>query len=165
MFETKANQFNLHNNQIASKNSILREEIKKIVDAVVQINKRIADINNFHELQIFKNKKIIPHVVFLNIPFISSPIYKDWIDTQLQENKTNNVEYLPHDNLFMLNINELEFYADVSNKIEIEDIFNKLKNDINQNFLSIVSSLKDSDILRNPFLDKVYLDFWENYFN
>jgi hypothetical protein len=164
LFEVKANQFNLHNNQIASKDSILREEIKKITDAIKQINKRISDISNFDKLRIFKGKKIIPVIVFLNIPFISSTLYKDWIDSQIQSDKTNKLQYFPYENLFMLNINELELYADISDKIEIEDIFNKLKNDVNQNFLSIISSTKNSDILRNPFLDKVYKEFWESNF-
>ena len=161
MFETKANQFNLHNNQIASKDKVIEEEIKKMIDAIVQINKRIEDINKFNELSFLKSKEIIPIVVFLNMPFISLPFYDNWIKESLMKDELNDITYLPNKNLFMLNINELELYGDVHEQIKIEQIFSELSTDASQSFLTILSRIKGESPLRNRFLDKIYSDFFQ----
>ena len=161
MFETKANQFNLHNNQIASKDKVIEEEIKKMIDAIVQINKRIEDINKFNELSFLKSKEIIPIVVFLNMPFISLSFYDNWIKESLMKDELNDITYLPNKNLFMLNINELELYGDVHEQIKIEQIFSELSTDASQSFLTILSRIKGESPLRNRFLDKIYSDFFQ----
>lgn len=59
----------------------------------------------------------------------------------------------------LLNIDELEAYGAVKDKIEIEDIFDNIKNDKSQGFVSYVTKINGGHP-GNKFLDKVYNDFW-----
>lgn len=159
LFEVKSYQFNLLNNQLGIKENIIKEELKKIIYSVIQINKRINDISLYDELSHLRSKKIIPVIVFLNFPLISTNIYNQWLEELGEYQTLKKYGYLPYKNLFMLNIEELELYDDVKELISLEEIFSNIVKDSQHNFISFLLSIKPGK-LRNRFLDNFFKDYW-----
>lgn len=161
LFEIKANQFALVSKQIGEKELLVREEIKKIVDAIEQVYKRIQDVPKYKELSHFRSKKLIPLIVFMDMPYISSPLYESWIKDSLEKIESEKqLTGLKDFQVFRLNIKELELFDAAVGKIELEDVFSILKEDQREGFLSVIQ--KASGVkLRNHFLDKIYEDFWK----
>jgi len=164
LFEVKANQFALLSRQTGNLDVIINKELKKVVEAIVETFKNVRDINNFDELVEFRGKEIIPIIVFLEIPLISSDIYKEKILALLSEIETKeNLEGLKDFKYYLLNIDELELYSDVKDKIDIESVFEAIKDDNGQGFVSYITKVNDGKKLFNAYLDQVYEDFWEGY--
>jgi len=161
LFQSKANQFALLSKQTGDKEIIFKNEIKKITDAIEQVYKRIQDIPKYVELKIFKDKELLPFIVFLDIPFITDHLFEPWIKEGLKEiEQEKGIIGLKDFKIFLMNIEDLEYYDEAANFIGLEEVFRKIKIDIGEDFLSIVAKAKGGK-LRNRYLDKVYRDFWE----
>jgi len=162
LFESKANQFRLPSKQTGDRELIIKNEIEtKVVDAISQVYKRIQDIPKYEELKKLQGKQIIPIIVFMDMPFISNSLYEPWIKEALirQEQKVQ-ITGLADYQIFLMNIEELELYDECANIIGLDDIFLKLRNNIEEGFLSILRKIKGVG-LRNRYLDVVYKNFGE----
>lgn len=162
LFEAKAYQFALPTKQTGDYEMVVEEIKKKVAQTIRQVYKRIYEIDSVNELALFRKKKLIPIIVFLELPFISSNIYKEIITKELEKIESDeNLKGLSKMKIYLLNIEELELYADVSKKIELEDVFLKYENNSGEGFLSILSKEKSSRLI-NPYLYKVYDSHWKN---
>ncbi|MFA4999826.1 MAG: SEC-C metal-binding domain-containing protein [Patescibacteria group bacterium] len=161
LFEAKAYQFALLSRQTGDLEAIVNNELKKIAASVVEMFKTIKDIDQYEELKNLRGKTFIPVIVFLEIPLASSAIYKEKVANLLSKMEEKNTDLigLKDFDYHLLNIDELEVYEVVKDKIEIEDIFNNIKNDKSQGFVSYVTRINGNQP-SNKFLDKVYNDFW-----
>lgn len=160
LFEAKANQFALPILQTGDQEKLMASEIKKVVDAIEQVFNRVSDIPKYPELKQFSGKKLIPVIVFLDMPFISQNMYDPLIkDALMSLEKEKNLKGLSDFACNLMNIEELEFFDDVVGKIELEDIFSQLKSNINESFISIISKVKGKPLL-NKFLDGIYMSLW-----
>lgn len=160
LFESKAYQFALLSKQTGNTEMVISKEMKKIAKAIEQVYKRIQDIPKFEELEIFREKQVIPIIVFMDVPFVSSCLYDPWIRKVLgkieQEKQVSGIKDFP---VFLMNIEELELYDEAADAIELEDIFSKYRKNIGESFESIAEKAKGK-VLRNRYLDQVYTDFW-----
>jgi len=164
LFEVKANQFALLSRQTGNLETIVNSELKKVVDAIIETYKNIQDINKFEELARFRGKEIIPIIVFLEIPLVSSDLYEENINALLAEKeKKENLVGLKNFKYHLLNIDELELYSSVKDEIDIEKVFNAVKGDRSQGFTSYISKINDEKPLHNEYLDKIYEDFFSEY--
>ncbi len=164
LFESKAYQFTLPSKQTGDKETVINEIKKKVVEAIVQVYKRIQDIQKYEELKSFKKKQIIPFIVFMDIPFVSSYLYELWIKETLGEiEQEKQISGLKDFQIFLIDIEELELYDECTNIIELEDIFQKFKGNIGEGFLSILRKEKGNR-LRNRYLDIIYRNFCEGGF-
>lgn len=161
LFEVKASQFALKSLQTGDRELTFRE-MKKVAEAVMQVFKRVQEIPKFDKLSVFKNKKIIPVVVFMDMPFIWSNLYESMIKEWLEKfEKEEQLIGLRNFQIYFLNSDDLESYDDAMEKIDLEDVFSALKNDPSAHFSSIISKVKNGN-LRNRVLDKAFKDFWED---
>ncbi len=159
LFEAKANQFALQSKQTGDKDLIVKGEIKKIADATAQVFKRAHDIPKYNELSQFNNKKVLPCIVFMDMPLVSSLLYESWIKEALENiEKEKQLNGLKDFHIFLVNIEELELYDELIDKIELEDVFSIIKNNLSEGFLSVIQKAKGSK-LRNLFLDETFKDF------
>jgi len=160
LFEAKANQFALLSRQIGDKELIVKGEIKKIADAIEQVFKRVEDIPKYYnEFSQFKNKKVFPCIVFMDMPFVSSPLYESWIKDALENvERDKHLNGLKDFQILLINIEELELFDEMIDKIELEDVFSIIKNNLSEGFLSVIQKAKGSK-LRNRFLDETFKDF------
>ena len=164
LFEVKANQFALLSKQTGNLETIIKSELKKVVEAIMETYKNIKDIGKFEELEKFRNKEIIPIIVFLEIPLVSSGLYKDKITALLAEKEKNdNLIGLKDFKYHLLNIDELELYSCVKDKIDIEKVFNEIEGDMSQGFTSYISEINNDSPLHNAYLDGIYEDFFSDY--
>ena len=162
LFEVKAYQFNLASKQTGDKETITLNEIKKICDAIEQVYKNVKDIQVYGKLKIFRDKELIPIIVFMDIPFISTDMFGQWIKEELEKRESSNSQLsgLKDFTVNLMNIEELEFYEDVVDDIDIEDIFSQLKENYQDGFISIIRKAKGKT-LRCKRLDKKYYEFWK----
>lgn len=161
LFEVKANQFSLASMQTGDNETIANNEIKKIVDAVEQVYRRVADIPRHKELKMFQGRTTVPFVIFMNVPFITGNMYEELILEALkQREKDKNLPGLKDFVCYLLNVEEFELFDGVVGKIELEDVYPAVKKDLREGFLSIIAKAKGSP-LRNSYLDKVYMEFWK----
>jgi hypothetical protein len=94
------------------------------------------------------------------MPFISGDFFEPLIKGALKKIETDEkLEGLTKFNVDFLNIEDLECYDSGIGKIDLEEIFLKLKTDQKESFKSILAKAVDGK-LRNKLLDKVYRDFW-----
>ncbi|MGR3310149.1 MAG: hypothetical protein ACUZ77_05175 [Candidatus Brocadiales bacterium] len=162
LFEVKAYQFALMSLQTGDKELIVNNEIKKIADAIEQVYRRVKDIPKYQELYLFKGKKLIPVIVFMDMPLISiRAIYEKFIKEALEKRDSEKkLDGLKKFQFFLMNIEELELYDDAVDKIELEEVFLEVEKDNREDFFSVVKKVKGSN-LRNRFLDETYKKFWE----
>jgi len=160
LFEAKASQFALKSMQTGDKELVFKGEIKKIAEAFKQVFKRVQDISKYEELSLFRNKKIIPIIVFMDMPFVSTDLYKSFISEALEKfEKEEQVDKLKEFQIYLMNIEDLESFDDAAEKIELEDVFASLKDYPSVDFISVVSKIRNGN-LRNRLLDNTFQDFW-----
>jgi hypothetical protein len=162
LFEAKAYQFALPTKQTGDIEFLAKEVKSKIVKSIKQVHKRLSEIGSYEELAVFRNKKIVPVVVFMEIPLVSGHLYKELIDEELQvlEQEDNNLLGITNTKIHFINIEELEYYAAAVDKISIENVFAKYEDDMREGFTSIIhKELGRSPV--NEYLSKVYDDFWK----
>lgn len=162
LFEAKAIQFTLESKQTGDIKLIEKREIKKVIEAIVQVYSRILDIQKYRELIKFKYEKLIPVIVVMDVPFICNNVYEELIEKGLDkvEKKDSRLKGIKKFEIFIMNIEELELFDEAIDKIELEDIFPVLEKDISKGFLSVVRDAKGPE-LRNRLLDKTYKDFFK----
>jgi hypothetical protein len=159
LFEIKSYQFPLATKQ-SGEIELLKKEIRtKVVGSIRQVYERIADIPHHSELSIFRRKKLIPIIVFMNIPLVSSSIYKNIILEELNSLEQQGFKGITKMKVYLCNINELELYQSVSKKIPLEKVFKKYENNPREGFHSVVARVAKG-ILRNEYLDNIFKDFW-----
>ncbi len=155
-FEAKAYQFAL-GSKTGEHEKILKEVREKIVETVEQVYNRIADIPKFKSLSIFKGKKIIPVIVFFEMPFISTGLLKPLIEDALKEIEgKKKLLGLKDLEVHMLNIEELEQYDGCSPTIELEDVFAGYKDNPQEGFFSIAAKNGGGT---NEYLHSVFANF------
>jgi hypothetical protein len=161
LFEAKANQFALASRQTGAAELIVESEIRKVAEAIEQVYKRVQDISRYDELALFRSKQVIPFVVFLDMPYISGPMYEDWIKKYLEKIETEKTfKGLQDFPCFLLNIEELELFDAGADTIELESIFPVLRQNFGEDFLSVVRRATGRKELRNRFLDNIYKNFF-----
>jgi hypothetical protein len=164
LFEAKANQFSLLSRRTGDIGLLINNELKKVTESIVETFKNVRDIEIYDELKKFRDKEIIPIIVFLEIPLVSTGIYKEKIDKLLLEIETkDNLVGLKDFKYYLLNIEELELYSEVKDLVEIENVFEDIKGDMNQGLTSYMTKINNGDKLKNKFLDKIYESFWSGY--
>ncbi|MBT7007488.1 hypothetical protein HN958_03225, partial [Candidatus Falkowbacteria bacterium] len=149
LFEAKAYQFNLVSKTTAEKESVIDVEIGKVAKAMKQVNKNVQKISKNKELSIFRGKKVIPIIVALEMPFVDTDLYDEWLLTK---------EIKKEEIIRTMNIEELEVYENGKNKLELEDILDEIKKNHHKNFTSIMKE-KGITSFNNTILDKKYKDF------
>ncbi len=158
LFEAKAYQFALPTKQTGD-NALLIKEVKtKIVQSIEQVFNRMSEINNYSELAFFRDKKIVPVIVFLEIPLASGHLYRELIDDELKELEAKGETGIRDAKIHLLNIEELELFDCAVNKIPLEDVFGKYEKNIAEGFLSVIQN-ELGEPPRNKYLDKVFNDF------
>lgn len=143
LIEAKAYQFSLFTLQTGNLVGV-KSEIKKIVDTIVQMYKRIKDIYSYSELNDFKNTENIPIAIFYKIPFISGPMYNEYIFeeiSKLEEKYIGIKDFKFH----LMSIEELEIFFHASHVVDVEDILVKVKNDHIGNFVSEVGKIVEEN--------------------
>lgn len=160
LFESKAYQFALLSRQTGEAQIIIQNEIKKIVDSIEQVYRRVQDIPKYKELKRFMKKQIFPFIIFMDFPYISTNLLEPWIKAGLREiEQKEQITGLENFTVLLMNIEDLELYDAVVDDIELEEVFQKLKDNVRDSFESIIRKIKGTYDLRNRYLYKVYKDF------
>jgi hypothetical protein len=124
LFEAKANQFRLQSRQKGYRQQLIEYESPKIKYAVNQMFNRKKDIYTCKELARFRDKEVIPIVVFLDMPFISNPGLAVWAkDAQMELAKEKGNPELEEFKVHFLNIQDLECFDAAVDKVAIEEVF------------------------------------------
>lgn len=160
LFEVKAYQFALPTKQTGDNALLIKEVKSKIVKSIEQVFKRMSEIDNYTELAIFRNKKVVPIIVFLEIPLASGHLYRELIDDELKELESKGLAGIKDAKIHLLNIEELELFSEAVDRIPLEEVFAKYEKNIAEGFLSVVQKELGKPP-RNKYLDKVCNDFMD----
>ncbi len=162
LFEVKAYQFPLNTKQTGEIDKLKEEIRRKVVGSIRQMYDRISEIKDYKELRIFKWRKIVPVIIFLEMPLISSDLYEELIASELDILEKAGRKGIKKMKVHLLNIEELELYESVSSKISLERVFKKYENKPSDGFLSVVQKVKGKEPMNNKYLGKKYNDFWQS---
>lgn len=162
LFEAKAYQFALRTKQTGSQELVHKEVVSKVVQSVEQVFNRISEIDTYDELAVLRGKEIIPIIVFMDMPFISSNLYKKpFLDKEIEKLESSGLTGIKAANIHFLNVEELELYHAAIEKIPLEEVFARYKDNPAEGFTSIIAKVVGKR-LRNPYLDKIYKDMWND---
>ncbi len=165
LFEAKAYQFALPTLQTGNEEALKKEIKSKVGYAITKVYKRMQDIERYSELAHFRNKQLVPILVFLDIPLISASLLDEWIKDELKEIELRDgLSGLVGFNIIRLNIEELEFYHVAANTIDLDDAFREVRDTLGEGFISILNKHVTPG-QPNPFLGKVYNDFMQEIFH
>lgn len=159
LFEAKAYQFALPTKQTGDNELLIKEVKSKIVKSIKQVHERMSEIDTYEELAYFQGKKLVPVIVFLEIPLASGHLYKGLINDELEELEKNGLKGIKNTKMPLLNIEELELYSGAVGKIPLEEVFARYENNMAEGFLSTISR-ELGKVPRNAYLGNVYKDFW-----
>src|SRR5205809_404064 len=124
LFEAKAYQFSLPSRQTGDRDVVVEREIKKITDAIKQVYKRIRDIPHYPELEVLRNRRLVPVIVCMHMPFVGNAAYDQWVKERLDEvQRQENLPGLKDFEVHLLNVEELELFDEAIDTIELEDVF------------------------------------------
>lgn len=160
LFEVKANQFSLDTLRIAESKDIVNKEIKKLTGAISQMYRRINDIQKYPELNMFRDKKLVPIIVFLEIPFVSTNFYEELLKKELSGMETRDgLNGLADFLYYCINIEDLEVFDSTENRLDLEDVLRAVKIGMAEGFRSVLSKNGITDF-HNKILQKRYHDFF-----
>lgn len=158
-FEAKAYQFALLTKQTGDYELLIKEVKSKIIKSIKQVFERMQEIDKYEELSVFRDKKIVPVIVFMEIPLASSHLYKKLIEDELLELEQNGLVGIKDSKIHFLNIEELEYYSSGVGKVPLEEVFAGYESNPSEGFVSILQK-KIGTHANNDYLDKVYKDYW-----
>jgi hypothetical protein len=140
LFEVKSSVFDLLTMMTGDLDRLTNEIRKKVVEAIIQIYKRVVDVGRYDELTRFRKKKIVPFVVFRDLPFISGELFDPIINEGLESAQESDVE-LRELCLFEVNrisIEELEACGDANTMIELDVVFEEKRRDPKENLTHLI---------------------------
>lgn len=160
LFEVKTYQFALESKRTGLRESVVDNEVPKIIDAIRQVHARIKDIGRYQELCRFETKEIIPFIVFMDIPFVSTPLFATWIHEALEEvERSEGISGLSEFRVNLMNMMELEVYDTAATDIELDALFDELaEGDFSKSLISIMEE-QTGKPGRNEYLDSVWKQF------
>lgn len=162
LFEAKAYQFALASKRTGYKDAFLESESKKVLGAIEQVYRRIEDVDKFEELAQFREKEVIPIVVFLDVPYPSGRFFHEWVkEAQVGLADSKGLPGLRDFNCRLMNISELELCDGIAGKVNIEGILDKVPTDIQLG----VEGLLEEEIgrpLENLLLEKTCDEFLDS---
>jgi len=122
-FECKAYQFALPRHQTGAIEEVLHHEIKKVAEAVVQVYKRTKEIGKHPELERFRGKKVVPIIVFYDMPFGSISPDNPWLKDAIKKKELElNLSGLSSFTYHTLDIEDLEFFEGAADCVDLEDL-------------------------------------------
>jgi hypothetical protein len=134
LFEAKSYQFPLEVLQKGDPEMISNQILSKIIETIIQMFKRVADVPKFEELQHLVDKNLIPIAIFYDIPLISTPLYNEHISKVLKllESQYPNISNF---NYYFLSIEELENFGYAVDKIDIDDLMDRANKTTSTGFM------------------------------
>jgi hypothetical protein len=157
LYEVKAYQFPLYLLQAINEEKLKIELERKIIKPMIQVYKRIKDIDKYEELKHLRGKKLIPVIIFYNIPLINTSMYNSEIKILLSEIE-DRYQGISELEFVLLNIDDLELFEIVSKHTNIEEIYkNAISNQGNfQSQLSDFCEEKNIPENRNSLTEDFY---------
>lgn len=138
-FEVKSTVFDLQTTQTGDRSKLAEEIEKKVIGAILQIYKKEKDVHKYEELAKFRAKRIVPFVVFRDLPLISGSIYNALIDEALKSvQEKKGLSDLCSFNIHRINIEELEACGDSNSDIDLENIFEELKTNQHDGAINLI---------------------------
>jgi hypothetical protein len=159
-FEAKAYQFPLNTKISGDTESIYKEINSKIIKSIKQVYSRILEIDKYDELKLFKGKEIHTVIIFLDMPLISTHLYRELINKELEDAENNGYSGITKANIHLLNIEELEVYQSAVKIIPIEEVFERYKDTHTDGFTTIIQKAVEGSI-RSEYLEGIYKDYWK----
>lgn len=139
LFEAKSYQFALSLQRTGYKQTFLENEASKITDAIKQVYKRIKDIEKYEELSRFRGKEIVPIIVLLDMPYLWSRFFHEWIkEAQVGLAEKEGIPELRDFKIYLMSIRDLEFCDGVANRVAIEAVLEKATENVESGFESIL---------------------------
>lgn len=163
IFEIKASRFRLPTLQRGLEDGLIDEEINKFIKPVLQIKDRFNDIQNHEELIMFRDKKLVPFIIFFDLPFVNDAKFYEEVLQRTDDGKET-LRILEKFKINCLNISDLEKYAEHSDAVSLEKIFSEINKNPKVSGVSIESS-KYPKNTREIFLIKQFNDFNDGVVN
>ncbi len=180
LLEAKALQFNLTSKTYPQREQIVKEEvIPKIIEALVQCNRTLDDIELKPSLAMLRGKSLVPCVVVWDVPLVEQGgmdrFIKKTLDDLTQGEVSDSVkkllsrkkiqsyeiEALRKDRPALISIRELELLEGVGGRISLRSFLEKKK--ISQSGGRTILATEVPDLpLTCPYLDKKYEQYWKD---
>lgn len=175
LFEVKAYRYNLN---VMNSGDIRNEVYKRFIEPKIQCYKRIKDFysNKYDELNVLKDKTLMPIIIYYDIPFCDSNMYDDYIKEELDKNKNKILKLIDEKSLdnflnfrcYNLSIRELEVYYYINKKnISLYKCLtkNETKFQVGQAFMQTVRELvPEIDDEGGEYLSKAFNEYTKNIF-
>lgn len=161
LFETKGYQFPLSVLQKGEPESVQAEVVKRMVNTILQMYKRIQDVETSEELKHLRGKRLIPIAVFYDIPMVSTSMYRDIIVPELEKLEASHKGIKDFPYCFM-SIDELEDYYYASDKEDLDVILEKVNKDPRTGFNPEIHALikgAPSAGLEKNLLDRAFNEY------
>lgn len=162
LFEVKGYQFPLVVLQTGEPAKVDKEIMSKLIYTIVQMYKRVNDIDKFEELKHFRGKNIIPIAVFYDIPFISTSAYQERITPILSklDEKYPGIKLFKY---YFIAIEELESYYFVSHKVDLDYILEETVKNLQTGFMTEWKKvLQESDMQKSNLLDRSFEEYCDD---
>lgn len=179
LVDAKAEHFNLLSRTYPEKEQMIRQEIMpKIIEALVQCNRRLSDIAIKPELSLLRDKPVIPCVVVWDVPLVEQGGMDKFIEAVLdrilqgQEDEAvkamlsrrniqiHEIEALRKKRPALISIRELELLEGEGGKVPLWDFVEKKM--IPGSGGRMIMTVNAPDIpLTCPYLDGKYKSHWD----
>lgn len=163
LFEATATAFRRESLQ-TGKSEHVQQEVGKIVDAIQQCFKAIKRVEISSELSRFRTKRLVPIIVFYNVPFASGDLFKDLIKGEVEKRVEDNssLQGMESFRYFSMGIEELEFLDSSLNPgVDLEKAFIELEEKgSSESLTSILGKHYAEGVVRSKFLESVFEKFW-----
>lgn len=139
LFEIKGYQYSIKAQQTGE---IEKEIEEKIIRSIKKLYTNVKDIDAIEDLAFLRNKRVIPIIVYYDIPMIHHAIYQKVIDKGLK-NLIDNSGYdsdILKFKYYQMNIEDLEYFLYVSNNVQLESLHEELKLKPQENILSLIKN-------------------------
>lgn len=136
--------------------------IKTIIPEIEKFYEKVTIDINKQELQFLKAKKIVPILLFKDIPMINSPITKHLITKNIRNNHKL-VTSIENNEIILMNCDEFEYAIEaIFNNVDIVDVFKTTNNDITKGSIQVMQEKVKAPI-QNQYLSKIYNEIFDTF--
>lgn len=162
LIEVKASMLPLSNIYNTNINDFIERHIIKDYNQMIS---HLKDVNKFKEFEFLRDKKIIPIIIYKDIPLLNTCLFKNAVIKYIEQtsNDTDLIDIVTNDKIYLFNIADFQLFWINKMNIQIFEIFEILESNGGESIRSIIEKHSESNFHIEQWSDIVDRMFDINY--
>lgn len=168
LIEVKASMLPLSNIYNTDINDFIERHIIKDYNQMIS---HLKDVETIKEFEFLRNKKIIPIIIYKDIPLLNTYLFKNTVIKYIEQttNNTDLIDIVNNDKIYLFNVADFQLFWINKMNFQISEIFETLKSNGGESIRTIIEKHSESNFHIEQWsniIDRMFdLDYIKRNFN